>query len=221
MTLLVYMPGEEGILLRRWYYARRFKRCGRNLVVKPGVQLSSLDRIEIGDDVMLRENVIIQTGPPNPAERRDMLWAGARDRYDERGTITVGDRSNIAFGAIILGHGGVFVGRECAIGPGAIVLSESYHYKGTRPGLLYKYSSGSAPESLCVLQGTVTFKDGAGVASNAIVLPGATIGEDSWVGPNSVVRVARTIEDRVIAAGDPATPVYRRLSEGTENSSVQ
>jgi len=200
---------------------RRFKRCDQKLVVKPGLQLSSLARIEIGDDEMLRENVIIWTGPPNSAETRDILCAEARDRHDERRTVIIGDRSNIALGAIILGHGGVFLGRESALGPRAIVLSEIYHYKGTRPGFLYKYSSGADPESLCVLQGSVTFKDCAGIASNVMVLPGSTIGQDSWVGPNSVVRVARTIEDRMIAAGDADAPVYRRLPEDMETSAVQ
>ena len=210
LGLVIYLPGNSGVLLRRWYYGKRLRRCGRNLTVMPGVHIGGENFIEIGDDVMIRENVILRAGvPPSASERREIVALGA---YTNRqlGLIKIHDRARIAFGAVILGYGGVSIGKKCGVGPYSLLLSESFHHKGKDPGRVYKYSQGADPEEQCVLRGFVEMKDGAGVASNVVVLPGATIGRDTWVGPNSVVRLAGFIPDDVIAKGEPAQAVFTR-----------
>ena len=84
-------------------------------------------------------------------------------------------------------------------------------YKGRNPEIIYKYSTGVPAEQQCNIQGVVKFKDGAGVASNVVVLPGATIGKDSWVGPNSVLRLKANIADYVIVKGEPTRVVFKRI----------
>jgi acetyltransferase-like isoleucine patch superfamily enzyme len=175
----------------------------------PGVHLRGARHIEIGDHVTIRENAILQAGVPDAADARELIRIG---RYEGRrpGVIILGDRSRIAFGAVLLGYGGIRVGEKCGVGPYAVLLSESYHHKGKVPGRVYKYSQGAQPHELCVLQGFVELEDGAGVASNVLLLPGATVGRDSWVGPNSVVRIGGRVEPDVIAKGDPAAGTFRR-----------
>jgi acetyltransferase-like isoleucine patch superfamily enzyme len=208
--VLIHLPGQSGILLRRHYYSSRLRRCGTGLTIHPGVHISGLPLIEAGDDVMIRENVIIHTSYPNSddEERRHMVKA-PQNAQIERGVVSLGSHCRIAFGALILGYGGVRIGEKSGIGPGSVILSESFHHKG-KEGVVYKYSQGADPEEQCVVYGSVEFKDGAGVASNVVVLPGATIGKDSWVLPNSVVRLSARIPDNVIAKGDPAVPVLSR-----------
>jgi len=207
--VVVYLPGESGILLRRWYYGRRLARCGRNLTVMPGVHISGTGYIEVGDDVMIRENAVLQAGLPDPADPREIVRIG---RYEGRraGIIVLGDRARIAYGAVLLGYGGIRIGEKCGVGPYAILLSESFHHKGKVPGRIYKYSQGAEPHELCVLQGFVELEDGAGVASNALLLPGASVGRDSWVGPGSVVRIGGRIEPDVVAKGEPAATSFKR-----------
>lgn len=206
---VVYLPGEAGILLRRRYYQKRFRSCGRNLTILPGAQIRGERWIEAGDDVMIRENVVLHTGPGPADDRRDLVSIGHYEGR-ERGLVRIGNRSRIAFGAVLLGYGGISIGEKCGIGPGAVILSESFHHKGSDPTRVYKYCDGADPEERCVLQGFVDLKDGAGVASQAIVLPGSTIGRDAWVAPHSVVRVGGVVPDNVIAKGDPAGVVFRR-----------
>jgi acetyltransferase-like isoleucine patch superfamily enzyme len=207
--LVIYLPGQSGILLRRWYYGRRLGRCGRNLTVMPGVHIAGVGCIEIGDDVTIRENAVLQAGLPDPADEREIVRIG---QYGSRraGFIVLGDRARIAFGAVLLGYGGIRIGEKCGVGPYAVLLSESFHHKGKVPGRVYKYSQGAEPHELCVLQGFVELEDGAGVASNALLLPGASVGRDSWVGPGSVVRIGGRIEPNVVAKGDPAAPTFSR-----------
>ncbi|HEV8644108.1 MAG TPA: hypothetical protein VGR01_00890 [Burkholderiales bacterium] len=205
---VIYLPGEAGILLRRWYYGRRLRRCGKNLTVMPGVHLDGEKFMEIGDDVMIRENVVLRAGIPSEEKREVVELGSYADR--ERGVVLIRDRARIAFGAVILGYGGIAIGEKCGIGPYSVLLSETFHHQGRDPGRIYKYSQGAALEEQCVLRGYVEMKDGSGVASNVLVLPGATIGRDAWVAPNSVVRLGGFINDDVIAKGDPAATVFRR-----------
>jgi acetyltransferase-like isoleucine patch superfamily enzyme len=205
----MYLPGETGVLLRRRYYSKRFRSCGRDLWIGTNVQISNPSLIIAGNNVRIRENVIIHTGRHQGEEKRDVIQLTPAAPH-EKGLVVLGDHSRIAYGAVILGYGGVKIGEKCGIGPGAVLLSESFHYKGKDKNRIYKYSQGALPEEQCVVQGFVELKDGAGVASNVIVLPGATIGKDSWVAPGSIVRVRGRVEDDVIAKGDPAATVFRR-----------
>jgi len=197
--------------LRRFFYSKKFRKCGDNLWVGTNVHISGFSMIEIGNNVKIRENAIIQTcSPKEPSEdKREVILATNYDN-NERGKIIIGDHSRIAFGAILLGYGGIKIGDKCGIGPGAKIYSETFHHKGKDLNVVYKYSEGAPHEEQCVLQGLIEFCDGAGVASNVLVLPGATIGKDSWVTPNSIVRIKGRIEDDVIAMGNPASTSIKR-----------
>jgi acetyltransferase-like isoleucine patch superfamily enzyme len=209
LAFIVYLPGEGGVLLRRAYYRLRLKSCGENLRIMPGVHITGHKLIEVGDNVTIRENAIINTGAPLVNDQRTLRWVGLPGRV-ERGVVRIGSHSRIAFGALILGYGGVIIGEKCGIGPGAIVLSETFHHGGGDRGRMYKYSQGALPEEQCVAQGAVELMDGAGLASHTLVLPGALIGRDAWIAPNSVVRPGGRVSDRVIAKGDPAVTVFQR-----------
>jgi len=168
----------------------------------------------------LRENVIIHAGLPPANDRREVREIAPSPAV-ERGVVSIGDHSRVAFGALILGYGGVHIGVKCGIGPHSVLLSESYHHKGRDPKRVYKYSQGAAPEEQCVLRGPVQLQDGAGVASHVLVLPGARIGRDAWVSPGSTVRLAGRIDDNVIARGDPADTVFRRTYAATVEPGVE
>jgi acetyltransferase-like isoleucine patch superfamily enzyme len=208
-ALVVYLPGEAGILLRRWYYGRRLGRCGRNLVVMPGVHFGGAPFIEIGDDVTIREHVVMHAGMPPGDDRREIVRIGNYNGR-RRGVIEIGDHARIAFGAVVLGYGGVTIGEKCGVGPYSLLLSETFHHKGKDPCRIYKYSQGAQPHEQCVLQGFIEMMDGSGVASGVLVLPGARIASNAWVAPNSVVRIGGHVEPDVIAKGDPAGVVFRR-----------
>ena len=100
--------------------------------------------IEVGDNVKIRENTIIHTGCPKELseEKREILLASSYDNH-EKGKIIIGDHSRIAFGAILLGYGGIKIGVKCGIGPGAKIYSETFHHKGKNLNIAYKYSEGA------------------------------------------------------------------------------
>lgn len=215
LMFIIYLPGESGVLLRRWYYSKRLRVCGKNLHICANVHIVGHSLIEMGDNVKIRENVIIHTGSSKAKnEKRDVIEINPCNDFP-KGLVSIGSHTDIAFGALILGYGGVRIGEKCGIGPGAFVLSESFHYKGKDINRAYKYSTGALPEEQCIIQGFIEFKDGAGVASNVIVLPGTVIGKDAWIGPHSVTRVKDSIPDDSVAKGNPAVVVLERSYKKT------
>lgn len=90
-AIIIYLPGEAGILLRRRYYARRLRRCGTGLIVLPGVHIDDPACIEIGNDVMIRENAVIRTSVPLDDDPRDSRWIGPKGR--DTGIIKIGDHT--------------------------------------------------------------------------------------------------------------------------------
>ncbi len=59
---ITHMPGATGIILRRLYYRKAFKRCGKNLVVDVGVSISGAKFISVGDNVFIDKYCVIATG---------------------------------------------------------------------------------------------------------------------------------------------------------------
>lgn len=217
LLFLIYLPGPGGVFLRRWFYSKKFRRCGNNLWVGTNVHIFGFPLIEVGDNVIIRENVQIRTSAPRKTheENRDIIELTPYDQK-EKGVIQIGNGTDIGFGAILLGYGCIKIGKFCGIGPGALILSETFHHQGTDPNQIYKYTANASPKEQCVMQGLVELGDGTGVAAYSIVLPGAVLGENSWLAPNSLVRFNGQVEDHVVAKGNPAITVSKRPSPKSE-----
>ena len=210
-AILRYLPGTSGIFLRKIFYSKRFRSCGKQLRIGVNVVISGFEMIDIGDNVEIKDNAIILTAKPKPREIEKRCLIELSDYTSfEKGRVVIGGYSRINYGAMVLGYGGVRIGKECGVGINAKIISESNHYKGDRPRFMYKYPGNAPQEKQSIMQGVVVLERGAALATNAIALPASVIGKDSWVSPNSVVKVKGNIPPSVIVKGDPAEiAVYR------------
>ncbi|KKG02320.1 hypothetical protein DU55_09940 [Methanosarcina mazei] len=130
-----YFPGALGINCRRYYYSRKLKACGSNLVINeniiikvsknisigdnfymgPGGLIDGCEEIIIGDNVLIGMNVQILSSNHN-YDRLDIpisLQGLTKKR------VYIGNDVWIGTGAIILA--GVQIGDGCVIGAGSIV----------------------------------------------------------------------------------------------------
>ena len=62
ISLLSWLPGATGLVLRKRYFPRLFKRCGRNVLFGRYVQVIAPERIIIGEEIKL---TIVRIGPNN------------------------------------------------------------------------------------------------------------------------------------------------------------
>ncbi|CAN8141322.1 hypothetical protein THIOSC13_540005 [uncultured Thiomicrorhabdus sp.] len=95
-------------------------------------------------------------------------------------------------------HDKVTIGNKVVLNYGVILLTASHSLSDP------KWRHKSAP---------ITIKDYAWVATNAIILPGVTIGRGAVIGAGAVVR--ESVPDYAIVTGNPAQVVEGRVRTET------
>jgi acetyltransferase-like isoleucine patch superfamily enzyme len=117
-------------------------------------------------------------------------------RITARGGLRIGERCNINHGVLLDGGGGLVIGSLVNISPEALLLTtehdpDSPHFEGR--------------------DREVVVGDRVWIASRAIILPGASIGEGAVVAAGAVVR--GEVPTWSIVAGNPARVVRSRSRE--------
>ncbi len=115
---------------------------------------------------------------------------------DARG-ITLGDRVEINNHTIINGTGGVTIGADTLVGPGARVISYTH---GIAPGQTIREQA--------VRGRPISIGEGAWICANAIILAGVAVGDGAVVGAGAVV--TRDVPAGAVVAGAPARIVRYR-----------
>ena len=203
-----HWPGLGGVVIRRWWYALRLKRLGRGVLISPGVRFYGHRHISIGDDTHIDLDCIIIAG-------RALLESHEVRRLDNpaftlaEGEVSIGKGVHIAPRCLIVGHGGVQIGDYCGCTAGTRIFSISNHYAGladrSRRDVLFTTRAG--PRSYVV--GPVVLGRNVGVALNAVVLPGTTLSDESFLAIGAVAR--GLIPPNSLAAGNPAVRVRDRF----------
>jgi acetyltransferase-like isoleucine patch superfamily enzyme len=208
--LVVYLPGPGGELVRARYYRGRLRHLGADVRIEVGVHFVNPEHISIGDNCWIDKYVIMLAGPPVANGRLiaripSELFAG------REGEIVIADNCHIASHALINGHGGVHVVNNSTVAAGAKIISLSHHHRNpTDPSddRLYSFGSRTPADQQSLVSAAVVMEDETALGTNAVMLPGTSIGAWSWVGAQSVV--TKPIPSRCIALGAPAKVVGTR-----------
>lgn len=158
-------------------------------------------QIELGARVKIHSHSALDAGSSGTIA----LAAGVTlNRYAyitaSRGGVRVGQRSEINHFALINGAGGVTIGRDVLIGPGAQLISYQHRYsERDQPISAQGYSY--AP---------TVVEDDVWIGSNAIILAGVTIGRGSVVGAGAVV--TKSCAPYSVLAGVPARVIKTRAA---------
>ena len=110
--------------------------------------------------------------------------------------ISVGARSFMNWGTMILDCAPVTVGEDVLIASGCQLIAATHPLDAAERRAGWE------------LARPVTIEDGAWLGSGVLVLPGITVGEEAVVGAGAVVN--RDVAPRTVVAGNPAR-VIRRL----------
>jgi acetyltransferase-like isoleucine patch superfamily enzyme len=163
-----------------------------SLIRMPGMFVNP-ERVTVGRDSTIHPYCRIEVITQNPH-----LHGPALAQNDAR--LEIGDRVVInAFthiGAMAL----VRLGNDVGIASGVCIEDHQYEYdKATDERPLKQQGFRIAP---------VVIEDGVMIGEHVTVLPGVTIGRNSWIGANSVV--TKDIPPYSIAVGVPAKVIRRR-----------
>ncbi|MFE6696974.1 sugar O-acetyltransferase [Streptomyces sp. NPDC057718] len=119
-------------------------------------------------------------------------------RVDYGHQITIGPRTFINFGAVLLDVGRITIGADVQMGPNVQLLTPT-HPVAPEP----RRAKWEAAEP-------ITIGDNVWLGGGAIVCPGVTIGENTVVGAGAVV--TKDLPANVVAVGNPAR-VIRTIGE--------
>lgn len=203
-TILRSVPGLLGIFLRHKFYKRRLKSLGKGVIIDVGVHFLNPKCISIQDNTWIDKNVILAAGKPMKDERifiekENKSYKGAQSELE------IGKGCHIAPNVVVQAHGGVEIGDYVTLASGSKVYSMSHHYKNLNDPsdrTIYKFSSMAPLKEQCLIISPVVMEDNTALGLNSVILPGVTIGENSWVGVNS--SVINDIPPDSIAQGSPA-----------------
>jgi len=116
-------------------------------------------------------------------------------RCDYGYTTTVGARTFINYGAVILDPGYVRIGADVQIGPNVQLLTATHPVDAATRKARWE---SAVP---------ITIEDGVWLGGGVIVCPGVTIGEDAVIGAGSVV--TRNVPPGVVAVGNPCRVIRK------------
>jgi len=201
MLFFSWVPGALGLWLRQIFYALLLKRCGRNVAFGTNVVLRHPHKIEIGDNVIIDDNCLIdakgrtntgiQIGSGTYIGRNSILSC-------KNGDIVLGNNVNIGFNC------DVFSGSRVEIGDGTLVAAYCYFVGGDHDS-----DSVGAPvtEQGSTSHG-IRVGEGAWFGAGAKVLDGHAVGAHAILGAGAIVTT--DIPDYAVAVGAPARVIRDR-----------
>lgn len=209
--LVTWMPGSLGFALRYAYYKKRLKYIGRDVTIDVGVQIINPEWISIGERTWIDKYVVLLAGPPDLSDGRTYIHKHNSSHRGKLGELIIGKECHIAIGCVIQAHGGVSIGDRSGVASGSLIYSLSHHYRnpGSVENIIYKFTPRAPRKEQSLIIGPVVMESNTCLGLNSVVLPGVTIGRNSWVGCCSFV--VNNIPHNSIALGSPAKVIKKRF----------
>jgi len=189
---------------------------GKEVIIDIGVHIQNPQYVSIDDNTWIDKYVILIAGPPS-GERETVYRQNPNYRLG-RGELSIGKNVHIAPFCIISGMGGVMIGDNVGLSTGCKVYSFSHHYRSFKDPSNSSIAFSPMVERECqaMLLGPVVFENNTGMALNCVVLPGVTVGQNSFVMINSVV--TKDVPPNSLVAGYPARVVGQRFELNLDSS---
>jgi galactoside O-acetyltransferase len=153
-----------------------FKTIGKNVYIGRRCVIRNPGNIEIGNDVRIDDFAILSAGDSVP--------------------LTIGNYVHIAPGCLIAGGRGIRIGSYSAMSAGVKVYTASDTYDGD-----YMTNPTMPVHMRRVYGSTMDIGKHSIIGTNSVLLPGASLGEGTAIGANSLV--TKPCSDWTIYAGSP------------------
>lgn len=187
-TLLGSLPGAIGLALRKLFYPGLFQSAGRGVLFGRNVVIRNPQGIRLGNGVVIDDNCVIDArgaGPEGLVVEDGVILNRGVMVLAKVGPVRIGAGSDVGAGSYIIAQGGVFVGRQVAMGGGCKVGGGLVGMGRGDSGAVETEEEGGRRR---VTRGPVRIEDRVALGSMVIVLDGTTVGSDCIVGAGAVIR---------------------------------
>jgi acetyltransferase-like isoleucine patch superfamily enzyme len=193
--------GALGLALRKTLYPFLLGSCGHNVVFGQNVVLRHPHKIQIGDNVVIDDNCLLDAkGRANRGIRiGNGVFVGRNTILScKDGDIELADGANIGFNCEVFSASQVRIGSNALVAAYAYVIGGDHDFADPSAAVLAQGRTSAG----------VTVGDGAWIGAGAKILDGVRVGDGAIVGAGAVVRDA--IPPGAIAVGIPARVVGSR-----------
>lgn len=197
------MPGAAGYAMRKFFFRKLFKSCGKGVIFGRNMTIRHPKKIEIGNDVVFDDYSVI-----------DAKGKGNKG-------IKIGNNVLVGRNSVISCKGGdIEIGNFSNIGPDNIIISESSLKIGEyvfTAGKLYMIAGGNhsferrdTPIWMqpSISKGGIVIEDDVWIGASSTVLDGVKIGKGAIIGAATLVH--KKIKPFTISVGVPAQFVKMR-----------
>jgi len=183
-------------------YLRLVLMCNlvRRNKISPFCKISGDPRIEKGATLRRGARVDATNGPLRIAEG---VWIDDFVRITSVGTVSVGRNTTINRNATITGD--ISIGHGCLIGPNVFISSGHHEFRSRSMSIRGQDEEGVGQDRS---SHAITIGDDVWLGVNSVVLPGVRLGRGVVVGANAVV--TKSFPDYQVVAGVPARVVGER-----------
>lgn len=199
-----WCPGALGLLLRQKLYPRILGSCGKGVLFGRFVDLYAVEKIKLGDRVVLNNNAVLdarafgQAGPAVVVEENVFIGTGTRLRTGAEGSITIRTGTNLSSFCNLVSEVPLTIGRHCLIAA-YCGLGESLDRNGK--------TGAESGTGNCQDKSTVV-GDGCWLGVRMQLKEGVAIGRDTIVGAHAIVQ--SDLPAYGIAIGQPAKVIMDR-----------
>jgi acetyltransferase-like isoleucine patch superfamily enzyme len=196
-----HVPGAFGLALRKVLYPLLLGRCGRNVVFGQNVVLRHPHKIEVGDNVVIDDQCLIDAKGDSNAGIRigNGVFIGRNTILScKNGDIELADGANIGFNCELFSASRVEVGENALLAAYCYLIGGDHDFSDASQAVLAQAR---------VSRG-VSVGPGAWLGAGVKVLDGVRIGARAIIGAGAVVR--QDVPDGATAVGVPAKIVGSR-----------
>lgn len=181
MSKLIY--GLRFLYYRLFY---QFYHLGWPVGFGSGVSIRSAKYISLGNNVFLDNGAVLQLS-------EEHLKYGS-----QKPKIEIGDKVTIGLGAMMSAAMHILIKKNVLISQHCFIGDHDHEYKDINMPIRFQGLRNVRP---------IVIKEGAWIGANTTICSGVTIGKNSVIGANSVVK--DDIPDNAVAAGIPAKVIKR------------
>ncbi len=204
-TLVSWIPGPPGLLIRSFLYRPLFAKGSENAYVEPGVELFYMDTIRMGRGVYVDRHcrlhssvAAIELGAGTRVMRGAYLCSYVSNAKPNEGIVT-GENCWIGVDAVIsAGQGGITMGDNVLIAAQAVIVCGNHDFEKIDTDTLDQAYFGRP----------IRIGDNVWIGAHTVILGGVTIGDHAVIAAGAVVNA--DVEPYTVVGGVPAR-VLRRI----------
>ncbi len=204
------VKGAKGLFLRKIFFRRQFKQVGRNVVFGRNIVVRHPEKIEIGNDVFIDDNVVLDAkGADNRGIKiGNNSFIGRNTVLScKEGNITIDDYVAVSQNCSFLSETEIYIGKYCLIAAHCcLVAGGNHNIEDVDVPICFQNS---------LTKGGIVLEGDNWLGAGVIVLDGVRLGFGAVAAAGAVVY--KNIEPYAIAAGNPALVSKRRKKKIAEN----